>query len=144
MKHSPQLHEHMTPTRGRGPHYTISVIALALGMSVLGACSDVSALTKERVAQSQVAVQQAQQNIGQAEVGAVELQRAKQHMEAANSALAKGLEKEAERSAVQARLQAELAVAKAQSAAARRAADEVLASTNTLRQEIERNTPTTR
>ena len=44
----------------------------------------------------------------------------------------------------QAHLYAELAVAKSQSADARKSADEVLASLNTLRQETERTTPTQR
>lgn len=133
-------------TCARRPRYTVGVIALALGMSVVGACSDVSAVTKERVARGNVAVQEAQRTIGQAETGAIELQKAKQHLEAANTALAKGQRIVAEQRAEQAQLHAELAVAKVQSADARRAADEVLASTQTLRSETERNanSPTTR
>lgn len=145
MKHLPRSRlEKLTSVRG--PCYKVGVIALALGMSVVGACSDVSAVTKERVSRSNVAVQEAQRTIGQAETGAVELQKAKQHLDAANSALAQGQQKVAEQRAEQAQLHAELAVAKVQSAAARRAADEVLASTETLRSEIERNanSPTTR
>lgn len=146
MKHLPQSHHLEKLTSVRGPCYKVGVIALALGMSVVGACSDVSAVTKERVARSNVAVQEAQRTIGQAETGAVELQKAKQHLEAANNALAQGQKNVAEQRAEQAQLHAELAVAKVQSAAARRAADEVLASTETLRSEIERNanSPTTR
>lgn len=145
MKHLPRSRlEKLTSVRG--PCYKVGVIALALGMSVVGACSDVSAVTKERVSRSNVAVQEAQRTIGQAETGAVEVQKAKQHLDAANSALAQGQQKVAEQRAEQAQLHAELAVAKVQSAAARRAADEVLASTETLRSEIERNanSPTTR
>jgi hypothetical protein len=48
-------------------------------------------------------------------------------------------ETRAQRLAVQAELQAQLATAKAQNAAARKAADEVLASIQTLRQEAERS-----
>ena len=74
----------------------------------------------------------------------MELQQARSRLEAAKSALAKGQQQQAERSAAQAHLYAELAVAKSQSADARKAANEVLASLNTLRQETERSTPTQR
>jgi hypothetical protein len=144
MNHLTPSRNHAKLTRVRGPRYVVGVIALVVGMSVVGACSNVSTLTKERVARSEVAVQEAQRTIGQAETGAVELQSAKQHLDAANNALTKGQQQEAERRAEQAQLHAELAVAKVQSAEARRAADEVLASTETLRSETERNTPATR
>jgi hypothetical protein len=58
--------------------------------------------------------------------------------------LAKDQQQAAERSAAQAHLYAELAIAKSQSAQARKAADEVLASLNMLRQETERNPPAQR
>jgi predicted nucleic acid-binding Zn-ribbon protein len=85
-------------------------------------------------------VQQAQQTVGTSEAGAVELQRAKEQMEAARSELNRENSKQAERFASQAQLTAELAIAKAQSAQARRAADELLASIETLRQEAARGT----
>jgi hypothetical protein len=121
--------------------------ALALGVSalaLLSACGGVSSLTKERVAQSETSVQQAQQTLGKSEQGAVELQQARDRLDAAKSALAKGQQQQAERSAAQAHLYAELAVAKSQSADARKGANEVLESVNTLRQETERTTPTQR
>ena len=144
MNHLPGSHHPVKLTSVRGLRYTVGIIGLVVGVSVIGACSDVSSLTKQRVARSEVAVQEAQRTIGQAETGAVELQKAKQHLDAANNALTKGQQQQAERRAEQAQLHAELAVAKVQSADARRAADEVLASTETLRSETERNTPTTR
>lgn len=122
-------------------------LTLTLGVSALGllsACSSVSSLTNERVAQSETSVQQAQQTVGKSEHGAVELQQARDRLDAAKSALAKGQQEEAERSAAQAHLYAELAVAKSQSADARKGAKEVLDSVNTLRQETERTTPTQR
>ena len=119
---------------------TFGVAAVA----ALSACSNVSPLAKERVAQSETSVQQAQQTLGQSEHGAVELQRAREKLTAAQTALAKGNGPGAERAAAQAHLHAELAVAKSQSADARKAADEVLASVNVLRQEAERNQPTQR
>ena len=122
-----------------------NALALALGVSILGAlsaCSSVPDLAKERVAQSETSVQQAQQTLGKSEHGAMELQQARDKLNGAKSALAKGQGKEAERLAAQAHLYAELAVAKSQGADARKAANEVLASLNTLRQETERNTPT--
>lgn len=131
----------------RTSHGVRNAVALALGVSLLGvlsACSSVSNLAKERVGQSETSVQQAQQTLGKSEYGAVELQQAKERLEAAKAALAKNQGPEAERLAMQARLYAELAVAKSQSADARKSANEVLASLETLRQETERNTPTQR
>jgi hypothetical protein len=126
----------------------ITVVATLLGagalVGVLGACSDVSELTKTRVASSEISVQQTQQAIGTAEGGAVELQQARESLEAARSAMAKGENVAAQRHAGQAQLHAELAAAQAQSVQARRAADEIRASTDSLRSESERNTPTQR
>ncbi len=122
-------------------------VALVVGMSLLatlGACSNVSALTKERVAQSDASVQQAQQAVGRSEAGAIELQQARDKLNDAKIALGKDRQQEAERAAAQAHLYAELALAKAQSANARKAADEVLASLETLRSETERSSPTPR
>jgi hypothetical protein len=124
-----------------------NLLALPLGIGALvalSACGGVSALTKERVAQSDTSVQQAQQTLGQSEHGAIELQQAREKLAAAKSAVAKNQEREAERSAAQAHLYAELAIARSQSATTRKAADDVLASVETLRQEAERNSPTLR
>ena len=121
--------------------------ALAVGVSLLvtlGACTDMSALTRERVAQSDASFQQAQQAVGQSEAGAIELQQARDKLSEAKAALAKDQPQEAERSAARAHLYAELAIAKSQSASARKAADEVLASVEILRTEAERTSPTQR
>jgi Domain of unknown function (DUF4398) len=142
-----QIHRYLQTQPARGRRSIKKALALTLVASALGllsACSGVSQLTKERVAQSETSVQQAQQTAGKSEHGAVELQQAREKLDAAKSALAKGQEQQAERSAAQAHLYAELAVAKAQSADARKAADEVVASLNVLRQETERTTPTPR
>jgi uncharacterized protein HemX len=128
-------------------HSIRGAIGLPFGigmLAVLSACTGVSAVTKERVAQSDTSVQQAQQTLGQSEHGAMELQQARDKMAAAKTALAKGHHEEAERSAAQAHLYAELAVAKSQSATARKSADEVLANVEMLRRETERTSPTTR
>ena len=126
-----------------------NAVALALGVSILlGSLSaygsNASDLAKQHVAQSDTSVEQARQTLGKSEHGTVELQQARDKLDAAKSALAKKDWKEAERAAAQAHLFAELAVAKSQSAAARKSADEVLASLEILRQETERNTPTQR
>ncbi len=134
-------------TKYRTTNPVRSAVTWALGVGLLGAlsaCSSVSDLAKERVAQSETSVEQARQTVGKSEHGAVELQQARDKLTAAKSALAGGNEKEAERAAAQAHLYAELAVAKAQSADARKAANEVLASVETLRQETERGTPAQR
>jgi hypothetical protein len=119
-------------------------MALAVGvglLATLSACSSVSPLTKERVAQSDSSLRQAEQAVGRSEAGAIELQQARDKLNAAKAALAKDRQQEAERSAAQAHLYAELAMAKAQSASARNSANEVLASLETLRKESQRNSP---
>jgi hypothetical protein len=121
--------------------------AIAVGVSLLttlGACTDMSALTKERVAQSDTSVQQAQQAVGRSEAGAIELQQAKDKLSDAKIALGKNQQQAAEHSAAQAHLYAELAIAKSQSASARKAAEEVLASVEVLRTETQRTSPTQR
>jgi predicted nucleic acid-binding Zn-ribbon protein len=131
----------------RNLHSIRGALGLPLGigmLALLSACTGVSAVTKERVAQGETSVQQAQQTLGQSEHGAMELQQAREKIAAAKNALAKGHHEEAERLAAQAHLYAELAVAKSQSATARKSADEVLASLEMLRRESERTSPTTR
>ena len=120
-----------------------SIAALTVSVTMLAACSSVSDLTKERVADSAVTVQQSEQTIGRSEDGTVELQRAKQSLAAAQEAVEKVNDKDAQRLAGRAELHARLAVAQAQSADARRAAEEILASTNALRKESERNSTST-
>ncbi|NLG75129.1 MAG: DUF4398 domain-containing protein [Xanthomonadaceae bacterium] len=116
-------------------------IVLATSIVFVG-CGGVSDLTKDRVARSETAVRQAQQNVGNAEQGALELQKARDHLDQARRALNDKKEEPAVRHAQQAELYAELAVARTQSASARRAAEELQASIRTLRQEAERGNPT--
>jgi hypothetical protein len=144
MNQSPRDPSHLQSRPFRATSSITTVIALTFGLGSLAACSSVSSLTQERVAQSDTSVQQAQQTVGKSEHGAVELQQARDQLTTAKSALARGRQQEAEHSAAQAHLYAELAVAKSQSADARKAANEVLASLETLRQKTERTTPTQR
>lgn len=111
-----------------------------LAAGVLAGCASVSDVTRERVARSETSVQQAQQAVGRSEAGALELQRAKDNLEQAKAALSKKESTKAERHAQLAQLDSELAVSKSQSAAARKAADELTASIQQLRQEISRGT----
>jgi hypothetical protein len=122
--------------------FIVSIVG-ATALGVFAGCGGVSEVTKDRVARSETAVQQAQGTVGTSEAGALELQRAKELLQAANSELKRDNAVEAERYASKAELTAELAVAKAQSAQARKAADELLASIETLRQEASRGTTTT-
>ena len=101
-------------------------------------CGGVSELTKENVSRAETVVLQAQQTISGSEYGALELQRSREHLEAAKAAVAKGDEQPAAMHAKQAELDAELAVAKAQSAVTRKAADEVHASNKMLSDEAQR------
>lgn len=110
----------------------------ALAAGVVAGCGSISEVTKDRVARSETTVQQAEQTVGRSEAGAVELQRAKDNLDQARAALNKNNGEMAERHAHLAQLDAELAVAKSQSGAARRAADELLASIKTLREEAAR------
>lgn len=114
-------------------------LLVAVSAGLLAACGGVSDLTRERVGRSETAIQQAQQTIGNSEQGAVELQRAKESLEQARRALKDGNEQQATRYSQLAQLDAELAVSKSQSASARKAADELLASIKQLRQESERS-----
>jgi hypothetical protein len=142
-----QAQKHLHSRSARARDSGRRALTLTLGVSALGllaACSSVSNLTNERVARSETSVRQAQQTVGTSEHGAMELQQARERLDAAKSALAQGQQQQAERSAAQAHLYAELAVAKSQSADARKAANEVLESLNVLRQETERTTPTQR
>jgi hypothetical protein len=107
-------------------------------LAVLTGCSSVSQATKDSVARSDTAVNQAQQAIGNSESGAMELQAARNSVEQANEAIKKGDEKPALRLAQQATLHAELATAQSRTATVRKVADEVQASIQTLRQEAER------
>lgn len=122
--------------------WTTRAAPLALAAGLLAGCGGVSDLTKERVARSETSVKQAEQTVGNSEQGAVDLQRAKENLDGARQALKDGKEQLAERYAQLAQLDAELAVSKSQTAAARKAADEVLASIKTLRQETERSSTT--
>lgn len=113
----------------------------ASSLTLLVGCGGVSEVTKERVARTETAVQQAQSTVGNSEAGAVELQQAKEKLETAQRELKRENSVAAERFASQAQLTADLAIAKSQSASARRAADELTASTETLRRESSRGTP---
>lgn len=116
-------------------------LSFAVGAGMLAGCGGVSDLTRERVARSEASVQQAQQTLGNSEQGAVELQRAKESLEQARAALKANNEQQATRYAQLAELDAQLAVSKSQSASARKAADELLASIKQLRQEADRSSP---
>jgi len=115
----------------------------AATLLMLGGCS-VSQATKDAVARADTRYQQAQQTLGTSEGSAFELQRAKDHLEQAKKAVKDGDEKPAQRLAKQAELDVELAVAKSQQATARKAAAELQASIQQLRQETERSTGPTR
>ena len=121
----------MTTTISRAGLPALSAIALVL----LAGCGGVSELTKERVARSETAVRQAQQAVGNSEAAAIDMQRARDNLALAQKAVNDKNDKLADRSAQQATLDSELAVAKSQSATARKAADELLASIQTLRKE---------
>ena len=123
----------------KSPIFRAGLSALgALALGAVAGCSSVSEVTKDRVARGATTVQQAEQTVGRSEAGALELQRAKDNLEQARAALNREEAEPAERYAQLAQLDAELAVAKSQSAAARRAADELLASIKTLREEVAR------
>lgn len=126
--------------------YQSLLLRFAVGAATLamfGACS-VSQLTKDAVARADTRLQQAQQALGNSEAGAIELQRAGSHLQQAKDAVKDGDDKPAQRHAQQAELDVDLAVAKAQNAAARKAAGELQASIQQLRQEAQRSTGTTR
>ena len=114
------------------------IVGATASLLVLSACGGVSEMTRQRVARSETAVNQAQATLGNSEAGAIELQQAKQYFAEARKAVDDKDEVNAERYANRAELSAQLAVAKSQNASARKAADELLASIQTLRQETSR------
>jgi hypothetical protein len=109
-----------------------------LTAGVLWGCSSIPNTTRENVARSETSFQQAQQAIGRSEAGAIELQRAKDNLDQAKGAMANKEAQKADRYAQLAQLDSELAMSKSQSAAARKAADELTASIQQLRQEVAR------
>lgn len=113
---------------------SLAVLAMSSAM-VLAGCGGVSELTKSRVVRSETAVQQAEQTLGNSEEGAMELQRAKDQLNQAQRAVDNDKDTAAARYAQKAELTAELAVARAQTAAAQRAADELAKSLQALREE---------
>lgn len=115
---------------------TIAIGASAL--TLLTACGGVTEMTRQQVARSETAVNQAQASLGTSEAGAIELQQAKNYFSQAQKAVEAKDDVQAQRYANQAELNAQLAVAKSQKASARKAADELLASIQTLRQETNR------
>jgi hypothetical protein len=117
--------------------FIVSVVGTTM-LGLLAGCSGVSEVTKQQVARSETTVQQAKETVGNSEAGAVELQRATELMEAARKEVRSDNDVAAGRYASQAQLTAELAAAKSQSAQARKAADELVASIETLRQEAAR------
>jgi hypothetical protein len=122
--------------------YRSSIFGFCVGVAtllMLGACS-ASQTTKDAVARADTRFQQAQGALGNSEGGAVELQRASNHLQLAKEAVKDGDDEPAQRHARQAELDVELAVAKAQNATARKAAGELQASIEQLRQEAQRTT----
>ena len=117
---------------------TATVASASIALILLAGCA-VSDATKDAVASSETVVTQAQQTIGNSESGAMELQRARDHLAQAKKAVDEGEDQPAARHAQQATLDARLATAKAQSAVARKAADDLQASIQTLRQESQRS-----
>jgi len=115
------------------------LVLTMVGAGLVAGAAGSSDLTKDRVTQSEVAIQQAQQQVGRAESGAIELEHAKTALVAAQNAMKEGDEQAADRNAERARLHAELAVAQTQNAAAQSAAAEVLASSQSLQQEVDHN-----
>lgn len=114
------------------------IVIAAISLFAVAACGGVSEVTRDRVERSETVVRQAEQTVGNSEHGALELQSAKDTMGRARRALEDDKGEAADRYAQQAQLDAELAIAKSQSAAAREAADELMASIQTLRREAAR------
>jgi hypothetical protein len=107
--------------------------------ALLTGCS-VSKVTEDAVARAETKIQQAQGALGNSEGGAVEMQRARDHLVQAKTAVSEGEDEFAQRHAQQAELDADLAVAKAQNATARKATAELQASIEMLRKESQRST----
>jgi hypothetical protein len=116
---------------------SMSRVALpaALTALVFVAGCGVTEETKQQVARSETAIQQASQTLANTEAGAIDLQRAKDHLSHAKKAVEDGDDETASRYAQYAYLDADLALARSQSDTARKAANDMKASIQTLRQE---------
>ncbi len=117
--------------------FTTIIVGAALG-GLLAGCGGVSEVTKERVDRSAAVVQQSQATVGNSEAGAIDMQRAKELLDSARNQMRERNGEAAERLASEAQLTSELAVAKTQNAQARKAADELTASLESLRREAAR------
>jgi len=117
---------------------TLTVLAASV-CGILAGCGGISEVTRDRVARSESIVQQSQGRVANSEAAALDIQRAKELMSSARRELDEKNGEAAERYAMQAQLTAELAVAKDESAQARKSADELMASIETLRQEAQRS-----
>ena len=62
-------------------------LAALIAGALLAGCGGVSEMTKDRVARSESAVRQAQETVGNSEQGALELQKARDHLQQARQAL---------------------------------------------------------
>jgi membrane-bound lytic murein transglycosylase len=113
------------------------IIATVLTGLVAAGCAAEPKQPTPQATRAQTLIEQAEK-AGAQQYAAADLERARDKLQAANAALEKGKEEIAQQYASEAAVDAELAAARTSSAEARKAAEEVKASTQTLGEEATR------
>lgn len=117
----------------------LRLAAVAAGLLVLGACASVPLPPTAELQAAELSIANAEQ-ARVADYASPELAAAREKLAAARVAVAKEQMVSAQRLAEQSRAESELAIAKAETAKAKTVNDEMQKSTETLKQEMQRNT----
>jgi hypothetical protein len=120
----------------------VRLVAVTAVGFIIAACASAPELPTEDMTRARTLIEQAEK-AGAQRYAAVELESARDKLAQADNAARDGKEEIANERAAEAVADAQLANARAISGEARRAADELQRSNETLRQETERGTPST-
>jgi hypothetical protein len=127
------------PTPTGNPSSSLRIAAAMAGVLVLGACASAPQEPKRELDAAAQAIAAAEQSRA-ANYAPLELREAREKLTAARAAVQREKMEQAERLAVESRVNAELASAKAAELKAKAVNEEMQKSTETLEQEMERNT----
>jgi hypothetical protein len=130
------LHQPATRGKNRGP--TLRLVAASICLLGLAACASTPKAPDQALQAAEMAITNAEQ-ARVADYASPELADARQDLSAARRAVADEEMLLAERLAKQSRVNAELAIAKTEAIKAKAVNDEMLKSTEALKQEMQRN-----
>ncbi|MEO4046040.1 DUF4398 domain-containing protein [Pseudomonas sp. CAU 1711] len=128
---------HHSHAAGQAAH--LPLLGLFGGLLLLSACAAPPMPPEQALRAAESAIARAEQGRA-SDFAATELGMARDKLAAANSAVGEEDMPQAERLAVQSRAEAELALARAQAGRAQKVNEEMLDSTDSLKQEMQRNT----